>query len=649
MAGLGLRVRTWFRSRRALVLVTAVLVGVVAGLAMGLVAGTRRTASAPDRYTSWSGGDPGLIIQQQTGDPLTDAVAAMPGVRSADGYTFVTAFLRGPDGSLVFRPNPFAGTDRFSGSRLVEGRNTSAHAPDEFTVSPTMAAILRRRFGSHVGDRFPVSSYSRDQIESNRAFGTGDKPEVPTFTARWVGVIDDPANFEDDSPAIYYSPGFIAAHPDVGVVQSLIEAHLAPGTDPRSILRAVRQMPDGRGAYTISSRIVSDESRRVVRFQATALWIVTGIILLGAVIVVMLLLGRVVRRPTSEARALAALGLRSRDLAVERVCEALACAAVALAVALVVVFAVSDRFPLGALHVFEPHPGRSVDWTVFGLGAVALLVVATGAALLAAPRERVDGTAVARRRPLLSARGGVPFVLGAHFARGRPDGDAAFARVPARRGRRHGRARRRSRRGAQRRRHGAHLDPLGRELRRPARQPVRGDEHRHRRAGGGDTRGVAVDGGAHRRTRDRRLADAHPRDRARQGRAPAGGTGGSVTSSRCRGRAGRRGRQPLGRRRRRHRDARGRDRRHPQARVVGIVVTPDSAGGGAAVPFALYRDLNPSATRNVLFADYRAGTEASVLRQLRADNFSPPDALPAPSSVAALRRCFPHPSSSRWC
>ena len=186
-------------------------------------------------------------------------MAALPGVRSADGYTFVTAFLLGPDGSLVFRPNPFAGTDRFSGSRLVEGRNTGLHAPDEFTVSPTMAAILRRRFGSHLGDRFDVASYSREQIESNRAFGTGDKPEVPTFSARWVGVIDQPANFEDDSPAIYYSPGFIAAHPDVGVVQSLIEAHLAPGTDPRSILRAVRQQPDGR--RRVHDRVAHRERR----------------------------------------------------------------------------------------------------------------------------------------------------------------------------------------------------------------------------------------------------------------------------------------------------------------------------------------------------------------------------------------------------
>ena len=40
-------------------------------------------------------------------------------------------------------------------------------------------------------------------------------------------------------------------------------------------------------------------------------------------------------------------------------------------------------------------------------------------------------------------------------------------------------------------------------------------------------------------------------------------------------------------------------------------MTPDSAGGGAAVPFALYRSLNPTATRNVLFADFGRWCEGS--------------------------------------
>src|SRR5439155_3139397 len=124
--------------------VTTLLISVVAGLAMGLVAGTRRTASAPDRYTSWAGGDPDLEIVQQGGDPLIEKVAALPGVKRVGGITFVTSFLRGPDGSIVFRPNPFAGSDRIGGARVVEGRHTNPEQPDEFTVNPATAQILRR-------------------------------------------------------------------------------------------------------------------------------------------------------------------------------------------------------------------------------------------------------------------------------------------------------------------------------------------------------------------------------------------------------------------------------------------------------------------------------------------------------------------------
>jgi ABC-type lipoprotein release transport system permease subunit len=635
--------RAWFRGRRALVVVTVVLVGVVAGLALGLVAGARRTASAPDRYTTSSGGDPDLLVQQQAGDPLIAAVAAMPGVRSATGLTFVTAFLRGPDGSLVFRPNPFSGDDRFGGARVVEGRHTDSHASAEFTVNPSMATLLRRRFVSQLGDRFDVAAFSREQVESNRAFGTGDRPEVPPFSVRWVGVVDDPANFEDDSPAIYYSQKFLDTHPDVGVVQSLIEVHLTGATDRRAIMHAVRQLAGGADAYAIPSRIVSDASRRAVRFQATALWIVSGIIALGSVILVMLLVSRVVRRPASEVRALASLGLRGRDLMVERVCEALCCAGAAAAVSLVVVSVVSERFPLGALRVFEPHPGRHVDWVVVGLGAFVLLAVAAAAAVLTAPRGQDGATVATRSRPLLAARGGVPFVLGAHFARVGPTGRrrslvsllagvvgvvvlvaaivvglsvdtmvntssrwgvnydgllgnpyvetntdivAPVARTPG-----------------VLRLTAAHIGSLsidGSQTSTLAIDPIKGallPEVLHGRA---PRRGAEIGLGA------------EVADQLGVGVGDTVRLGGSNSATR-------------------------------RARVVGIVVTPDSAGGGAAVPFALYQSLNPTATRNVLFADFGAGAQDRVIERLRAENFSPPDALPVPSSIEALRRVLPAP------
>ena len=103
MTALAFRTRSWFRQRWRLVLVTGLLIGLASGLAMGLVAGTRRTASAPDRYTSWAGGDPDLEVVQLGGAPLIDAVSSIPGVARVTGSSFVASFLRGPDGTRVLR------------------------------------------------------------------------------------------------------------------------------------------------------------------------------------------------------------------------------------------------------------------------------------------------------------------------------------------------------------------------------------------------------------------------------------------------------------------------------------------------------------------------------------------------------------------
>ena len=84
-----------FRWRRTLVV--ALLIGVVAGTVLTLAAGARRTASAPDRYTAASGGDPELVVMQPSGEPLTDAVRQLPGVAAVRAVTFVPAFPLSPD------------------------------------------------------------------------------------------------------------------------------------------------------------------------------------------------------------------------------------------------------------------------------------------------------------------------------------------------------------------------------------------------------------------------------------------------------------------------------------------------------------------------------------------------------------------------
>ncbi|MEO5838700.1 MAG: FtsX-like permease family protein [Acidimicrobiales bacterium] len=93
MPAILLRVRVWLRGHLRQLATTALLIGIAGGLAIGLAAGTRRTNSAPDRYTAKYGGDPDLVFLQQSGAPLTADVAKIPGVAGTRSIAFVTSFL----------------------------------------------------------------------------------------------------------------------------------------------------------------------------------------------------------------------------------------------------------------------------------------------------------------------------------------------------------------------------------------------------------------------------------------------------------------------------------------------------------------------------------------------------------------------------
>jgi len=73
-------------------------------------------------------------------------------------------------------------------------------------------------------------------------------------------------------------------------------------------------------------------------------------------------------------------------------------------------------------------------------------------------------------------------------------------------------------------------------------------------------------------------------------------------------------------------------------RVVGIVVTPDSAGNGSSMTFDGYAELSPTATKNLLFVNFRAGAPADAANVVAAANFSPSGVLEIPTSVRALQR-----------
>ena len=72
--------------------------------------------------------------------------------------------------------------------------------------------------------------------------------------------------------------------------------------------------------------------------------------------------------------------------------------------------------------------------------------------------------------------------------------------------------------------------------------------------------------------------------------------------------------------------------------VVGIVVTPDSAGNGAAMAFEGFQRLNPGATQNIVLVDLEDNARPSVVDEVAAANYTPPGSMPTPTSVRALER-----------
>ncbi len=124
MAGVWLRVAAWARANWPRTVPVVLIVALAGAAAFALVAGIRRTETAPSRLTAAFGGDPDLVLLQPAGDPLTSTIAALPGVLSAKGLTFVAAFPIGEDGSMAFEANPFAGEEDFFGTAVLEGRFT---------------------------------------------------------------------------------------------------------------------------------------------------------------------------------------------------------------------------------------------------------------------------------------------------------------------------------------------------------------------------------------------------------------------------------------------------------------------------------------------------------------------------------------------
>ncbi len=402
------RFRATFGYRWGGYLSMVLLIGLIGGLAMGAVAGARRTESSFSVYfvstnPSTIGlfsryDDPGLGLTTGYDPGLAKAIAHLPLVERAttaiifDGNINLDAVTGlHPDLTAGETPPTLVGSadgeyssmDRVS---LVEGRLPNQDSTDEAVMNGQAA----KEMGVHIGSIIGVPFYTDAQNESAN-------PGKPFLIAKvkMVGeVVEDDTVVESDYDAlgsglVIFSPG----------LTRLLELKCATGTETylqivggdhnaRRVLAEIYRIDPVADHFPekLTSGLVPTIQQTIAP-EAIALGVFGGIAGLAVLLIVGLLIGRVVRAEADETDRLRALGANEATMLVDETAGVLGAVFVGSLLAVVVAVGLSPLTPLGPVRPVYPDPGVGFDWTVLGLGLLALVVVLGSLAVVLARRE----------------------------------------------------------------------------------------------------------------------------------------------------------------------------------------------------------------------------------------------------------------------
>jgi hypothetical protein len=402
------RFRATFRRRYGAYLTLVLLIGLVGGVAMGAIAGARRTQSSFPVYLAST--NPSQAEYFTEFAPSTNigysaridrAIARLPYVKRADEVI-------GFDGNLqLLRPRHMAGPPgeappAFEGSlngeylsqdrvTLLKGRLANPRRDNEFVVSAAGAA----EFGLHIGSTLPLGFYTDAQENSPTYAGyPTDKPYL-AVDMKLVGIIeasqmviqDDDSALGDQlavvTPALtrrlatccaYYS--YVALQLDGGT------RHIATVTS--AVDRIIPSLSLGSGSQTSAPTVAKAE--RVSRPVSIAFAVFGLIALLAALVVGGQVVARLARRNAADAVILRALGADPVMTGADELVGTLGALIGGALLAVAVAVALSPLAPIGAVRPVYPDPGIAFDWTVLGLGFAFLVVVLGAIAVLLAYR-----------------------------------------------------------------------------------------------------------------------------------------------------------------------------------------------------------------------------------------------------------------------
>jgi hypothetical protein len=434
------------RRRWTTPVIVALVLGLVGGVATALVAGSRRSASVVDRY--FAAGNP-YALSAYAPAITQEQASALPGVERADGFSYIPFVQQaaGRNRGGAINVNAMANPVIDRTFKLLDGRYVRPGENDAVVVNQAYVDT----FGGGVGDTVRLRAFENDDAQGGT--GTGTPPTGPEFGLRIVGVVRAPADTILDEPRLVGDSVYEAAS-SMFVNIEFFDANRERIFDFGKGYLVLLDDPADRPAFEAAARELNDAAANTellsfsdppfVTSRATydttvttetgallALGVALGLV---AAIVLALVLRAEQRVHNNERDALHAIGVTRTQLGSSATLRALPPAGVGACLAVVVAYAISDRFPIGFGRQLELDEGRTTNVVVNLLAVVVIVGVVTGCAFAFAYRG--DARRPSARRGIVTAwleQIGAPkqSVLGSHLAFGRGESHTTVPTRPA--------------------------------------------------------------------------------------------------------------------------------------------------------------------------------------------------------------------------
>ncbi|MDQ6696302.1 MAG: hypothetical protein M3Z46_02445 [Actinomycetota bacterium] len=408
-AGAAMWARRDLRRRWLSLVVLGLLAGLSASLAMAAIAGARRADTAFDRLSTRTRAADAVVFPSQTSPGVFDwsKIRGLPYVKDVAPWSLVfgvhgTGSSAHPD--LLFMPVDRQWLTTVDRPVVRAGRFWNPGAVGEVMVDESAASQLKLK----VGDRFLFHTYETGQ------FGEGT-PKGAVFQARVVGVIRETSQFLFTGGQVFLSPGTLEHYGKA--IERIENAHVRL-RDPAHDVPAMRRDADrllAKGTPILDLHSVQRRVGTAISLERVAQVLLGLAVAVAGLVFVGQALARSVAQLDDDAEVLRAIGLTRRERSIAAAAPHLLSLGVALPVALIGAWILSDRFPIGYARTVDPTVGFHIDWVVVGPAlALLALAMAVGSLVVAWIHSgRLDRSKPVRPNRLTAAlRHNVPLSVG---------------------------------------------------------------------------------------------------------------------------------------------------------------------------------------------------------------------------------------------